>query len=286
MIYTLKSENTVAKISSRGAELISLEVEGRELMWQGESWSSHAPILFPVCGKLKGSKYSYGNVEYSLPGHGFAGKREFFLIKSTDSSVELMLTSDKETLDIYPFYFCLKATYTLEGSSLKASFRIENMSSVQMPYMFGWHPGFNLPGEMPLSSYSVKFENANNVEIHPLRPGTPFISEEILPYPLKDGCYDLCEEEIYREDTLILTGTGTKSEIICRESDFSLTLEYSENLPYFCIWKYPDSESRFICLEPWTDTPANGLDDEVFESRKMQRLESGKSELYEYKILF
>ena len=105
MIYTLKSENTVAKKSSRGAELISLEVEGRELMWQGESWSSHAPILFPVCGKLKGSKYSYGNVEYSLPGHGFAGKREFFLIKSTDSSVELMLTSDKETLDIYPFYF-------------------------------------------------------------------------------------------------------------------------------------------------------------------------------------
>ena len=57
MIYTLKNDKLTAEISSLGAELISVkDGAGYEYIWQGEDWNGHAPVLFPLCGRINGGR--------------------------------------------------------------------------------------------------------------------------------------------------------------------------------------------------------------------------------------
>ena len=54
-LHTLRSDGITAVIAPDGAELISLrDAQGLELLWQaGPAWPRHAPILFPIVGRLK-----------------------------------------------------------------------------------------------------------------------------------------------------------------------------------------------------------------------------------------
>jgi galactose mutarotase-like enzyme len=53
--HTLRSDDITAIIAPDGAELISLKNQrGLELLWQAApAWPRHAPILFPIIGRLK-----------------------------------------------------------------------------------------------------------------------------------------------------------------------------------------------------------------------------------------
>ena len=52
MIYEIKSGEVTASIDTLGAELVSLKKNGSEFMWRGTPWPKHAPVLFPICGRL------------------------------------------------------------------------------------------------------------------------------------------------------------------------------------------------------------------------------------------
>ena len=54
MDITLKSGEVSAKIVSKGAELKSLTVGKRELMWSADPafWGKTSPLLFPMIGTL------------------------------------------------------------------------------------------------------------------------------------------------------------------------------------------------------------------------------------------
>ena len=63
---TIKNEYYTITVSTLGAELISVKSNsGYEYMWQNNAnfWESHAPILFPTCGKLMDDKYTYRGKE-------------------------------------------------------------------------------------------------------------------------------------------------------------------------------------------------------------------------------
>ena len=57
-------------------------------------------------------------------------------------------------------------------------------------------------------------------------------------------------------------------------------------MPYLCVWKDEFNEAKFVCLEPWSDIPADGVTPENFDTRKMSRLSKGKSESYTCKLSF
>ena len=44
-------------------------------------------------------------------------------------------------------------------------------------------------------------------------------------------------------------------------------MNYSPEFGYFCIWKLPDPRDMYICLEPWTSVPTEGVEDECFDGR-------------------
>lgn len=291
MIYSLKSENLTVDINSIGAEVISvLDKKGHEYIWSGESWRDHAPLLFPVCGRLLENKYTYGGVEYSMSGHGFAKASEFEVVENSDSKITFRLCDSEETRAIYPFSFQLVAEYTLSDSKLDASFTVKNTDNAVMPYMFGWHPGFTLAGDSDIGSFCIDFMGECYPKMHPLRMlngnPTPFLGGSVIDFKLDGGIFALDEDLIYSNDTLILTDTLNKATLFSPNTDKRLCLSYSNNLPYFCIWKSSKANSRFICLEPWSDVPADGITPECFETRKMSRLAPSSEEKYTYSVIF
>ena len=285
MIYTLKNEKLTVSVSSKGAELVSaISSDGKEYIWQADKsyWGRHAPILFPVCGRLLNSEYTLDGVRYEMGSHGCARDREFELVEAIDDSLTLVLRQNEQTAKVYPFDFTLSVKYSLRGSELTMAIEVKNDSAKTMPYMIGWHPGFNIEGL--IDNYSIKVKIGNSVKRNYMKPSL-FIEPEAVDFPISDGIFKLTEKEIYGEDTLIFSDIGGESELL-RDGKTILRIKQSDNLPYYAIWKAPKSGAEYICLEPWSDIPADGITPECFDTRKMSRLDAGKSETYIFTVEF
>lgn len=285
MIYELKNKLLCATISDFGAELISCKRQGVEFLWQGKEpyWSSHAPLLFPVCGRLLNGRYTYGGKEYEMSSHGFAKNMTFTVNEHSDERLVMRLEANDETRKIYPFNFELLAEFDIYGNEIFVSYTVANKGNTIMPYMLGWHPGFNLPGECNIDGFRLLTQNKEGIKWYPLQNGC-FVRPYGEDYALNGNAYYLNEKEIYENDTMIFTGMGKYAMLFCPENTLFLRVRWSEESPYLCIWKTPDIKARFICIEPWSDIPSDGETPEDFETRKMSRLAPGESKKYQYSI--
>ncbi|MBQ8415115.1 MAG: aldose 1-epimerase family protein [Clostridia bacterium] len=285
MIYTIQNEKLTLSINSKGAELVSAKSkDGREYIWQADKryWGRHAPILFPVCGRLLGSEYTLDGERYEMGSHGFARDSEFELMDKNEDSLTLVLSENEHTASVYPFNFTLKVKYCVENTSVKMFIEVKNNSNKVMPYMIGWHPGFCIEGT--IDNYTLSFPDCKNLKRHYMQPSL-FVDQKAVDYPLTDGIFPLDENEIYREDTIIFKNVGNES-ILRLNGKPRLRLSQSDNLPFYAIWKAPYSEAEYICLEPWSDIPSDGVTPECFDTREMSRLEAGKSESYFFSAEF
>lgn len=287
MIYELNNGILSAKIDTHGAELISVVREGCEYMWSGDKkwWDDKAPLLFPICGRLPEKKYSYGGKVYDMDIHGFASKSDFEVKLAERDRLVLEIRDSENTLKEYPFSFVFTAEFALSGDALTLDLTVKNTDGRVLPYMVGWHPGFNLHGKGDIGRFSLKFRGGDVLSHHPILPGC-FVAQVGTDYPAKDSTYVLDEEEIYTQDTMIFSGTNGSAYLSSPDTDKKILMEYSDNLPYFCIWKETSSEARFVCLEPWSDIPDAGEAPVPFETRPMSRLGSGESAVYSYKVRF
>ena len=291
MKHTLKNGFLTAVIDEHGAELHSVKsTDGFEYIWNNENpafWCDHAPVLFPICGRLAGGAYTVGGVEYKMNIHGFAMHKNFAVVEKNDTRLVLRLTDDEETLAQYPFSFTLTITYELSGSSLSLDIKVENKSDKVMPYMVGWHPGFNLDTRSgaKINDFSLEFTKSDILSHYP-RYSNGHISGVGFDYKISGNKYFLNEKEIYDIGTMIFGGTGTSARLSAENAEKSLTLSWSENIPFLCIWKTEKSEAEFICVEPWTDLSTCGRVEENFDEKKLSRLAVGASAEYSYKVDF
>ena len=266
MIYTISNDKLTADINSVGAELVSLRSKTEEYIWQGGAWKEHAPVLFPACGRLVGNTYTLAGKSYAMGKHGFAYKNDFMVHEHSENRLVLILEENEESYASFPFEFRLVAEFVLNGASLEVNFTVYNNDEKVMPFMFGWHPGFCLWGDTPIEDFVLDFGETNSVTHH-LCTDNKFISGAVEAYPLKDGKYNICEEEIYSQDTLVLSDTLGKVTLSAPDSERELSISWSDNLPYIAIWKWPLADQRYICLEPWSGLPGDGVSAEVWENR-------------------
>ena len=72
--HVIAAAGMTATVTADGAELVSLRApNGAELIWQaGPAWPRHAPILFPIVGRLKADTLRHRGQDYRLTQHGFA----------------------------------------------------------------------------------------------------------------------------------------------------------------------------------------------------------------------
>lgn len=58
--HTIRRVDLTATIKAHGAEMCSFKHNGTEFIWQaGPAWPRHAPLLFPIVGRLANDELRY-----------------------------------------------------------------------------------------------------------------------------------------------------------------------------------------------------------------------------------
>lgn len=241
-----------AQITPKGAQLRSLILNGRELLWQEDPniWADSAPVLFPFIGRCCNDSYTYKGRTYCMNLHGFAWKKLFHVIDQTEMSCLLELTDDAETLANYPFSFRFQVAYDLEENQLNVSFRIENCSKNPMPFALGWHPGFALEG--PPEKYRIYFPETTTAEEIQIVPKC-MITGEIDLFPM-ENCTIPLNREMFLHSARVYRGLGSTA-ILENLGEEEYVKMYYPGFSHTTLWQTLGSGASFICIEPWLGLP-------------------------------
>ena len=255
MNTTISNYNLTAIINPLGAELISLKnSNNKEYIWEGnpEFWGKHSPILFPIVGCLKEDKYSYKGSSFTLLRHGFANKMGFNIVEKSEEKVVFSVTSNKETLENYPFEFELQISYTLVNSRLIIGYKVINTNNFEMPFSIGGHPAFALPNEF--DAYELEFEKSEILICSQLE--NDLICNETISLPMKENRLPLTYS-LFENDALIFKKLESKAITIFENNIPFLKVKF-EGFPSLGIWT--KQKAPYICIEPWfgyADTMTN-----------------------------
>ncbi len=249
----LENAQVKAVFKSKGAELSSLihKGNGLEYVWQADPlvWGRHAPVLFPIVGKLKNDAYSYDNDTFHLSQHGFARDLEFELESSTEDQLKFGLRYSEKTLAHYPFKFKLVISYKLKATTLTVSYEVFNEDEQPLFFSIGAHPAFRCPltDDEQFEEYYLEFNETETLERHLLTEGvfngaTTLILDNTHILPL---AYDLFEKDAIVFKKFKSSSISMKS----RKTAHGLTVSFP-GFPYLGIWT-KQKDAPFICIEPW-----------------------------------
>ncbi|WP_203621028.1 aldose 1-epimerase family protein [Apilactobacillus nanyangensis] len=268
MIKTISNEYLKVKINTHGAEINSVQnSDGLEYIWFGDKkyWARHAPILFPIVGRLKDNQYTYDGKTYEMGQHGFARDMEFIVANQGEKWIDLQLVSNEETKKMYPFDFKLIIHYELNDHKLTTNINVYNTDTKEMYFSVGAHPAFNVPlvqdGSEQYDDYFVKF--ANKGEYDQIQFDVPYANLENIEKIELDQPIQLFPELFYDDAKVI--------EIKNREFTTTLSSDVSNhgvtmtgyNTEYGGIWSAKDAP--FVCLEPWW-----GIADDIHTDGKIE----------------
>lgn len=235
-------------VKTKGAELCSLkDANGTEYLWQADPsvWARHAPVLFPIVGKLRDNRYELNGKTQELSPHGFARDMDFSLLEQTADSLTCRLVPDAETRKHYPFEFTLDIIYRLNGNSLEIGYEVQNNGAVIMPFSIGAHPAFNLPG--PIEDCFLEFNKTETLNFLLLN-SKGLLTEKTAPVSGKLNILPLSKTLFDRDALILLDFKSDKISLRSRTSPRGLTVEFP-GFPQLGIWAKPGAP--FVCIEPW-----------------------------------
>lgn len=294
MTVTLKNEFLTVLIEDKGAQLCSVKnATGTEYIWKADPavWNRHAPLLFPVIGRLQDSAYTVHGQTYHISSHGFARDSIFTVAEATDTRAVFTLTHSEDTKAVYPFSFLLTVVYELEGCELKKHFTVENLDQQVMYYELGGHDGFTAPHTpdqtmadcaILLPGYDDGFTPYGMDEacmITPKGDKLPFPGGRV---PLKPMTHGL--------DTFIVDSPASaKAILVDRDNKPMVTLHFP-GFPYLGMWTMHMEggiDTNYVCIEPWStlpDTTFVGRD--LSEKAGIRALQPGGCENLSYTTIF
>jgi galactose mutarotase-like enzyme len=266
-MYELKSNQLKIQVSDFGAELISVKDISSEFefMWNAnpQVWNRHAPVLFPIVGKLNNNEVKIDGNTFQMGQHGFARDMVFEPIEVYSDIVQFMLESNIQTLEKYPFEFKFFIVYELFEKTLTIRYRVLNIGQKNMYFSVGAHPGFSLPIH-DLSKYSIMFEKEENLNRYLLSNG--LFTGEIENIGSNQNVINL-NSTLFEKDAIVLKNLNSKwLKLVQNDSNFSIKMEMAD-FPYFGIWTKVGQQA-FICLEPW-----HGLADGINYSDEIENKE-------------
>lgn len=289
MIYTLENDTIKISASTYGGELHSIQSQSTstEFLWNGneEYWKYHAPILFPIVGKVKDGEYKVDGQTYKLPQHGLARTREFTMINKTNDSITFELKWSEDILKVYPYKFSLKITYTLTNNGVKTTYTVDNLDEKAIYFSIGAHPAFMCPmiqGET-MEDYYFEFNQKETSSLMCLDPKTGYFTHEREEY-FKNNSIIPLSKDTFINDALVFD--DLKSNIISLKSknhNKILSMDFS-GFPYIAVWS-PASGAPFVCIEPWYGhADYNDFNNELKDKSGIEKLEISETFTSHYTV--
>ncbi|RYU84268.1 aldose 1-epimerase family protein [Hymenobacter persicinus] len=258
MTYYLENDQCRVAVHSYGAELNSFirkDLPGLgelEYLWQADPavWARHAPVLFPIVGRLADDTYQHQGRAYQLPQHGIARDQEFALRSQDARELVFELYANAETRAWYPFEFELTITYRLRGTELTVQWDVRNPAPDQeLLFSIGAHPAFRCPllPDEQFEDYSFHFAHPVTVARYGLQGGLLTGATE----PLLEAQTELpLTYELFAQDALVLKHFDfTHLTLRSARSGRAVRMRF-DGFPYLGLWtKGPGAP--FVCIEPW-----------------------------------
>lgn len=250
-IHRLRTDRAEAAIAATGGELQALRLGGRDLLWDaGPLWPRHAPLLFPIVGRLNDDLLRCGGRTFPMPRHGFARDRTFTLLEGTATTCTAELRDDDATRAIYPFPFRLRVAYTLGAASLRMDIALRNPGEGPLPASLGLHPAFRWPLDpgLPKAAHRLVFEADEPGPLRRLTAGG-LLDPAPHPSPIQGRTLPL-QEGLFDDDALIFLEPRSRSLRFEAQGGPALTLRW-EGFPHLGLWAKRGPGPAFLCIEPW-----------------------------------
>jgi galactose mutarotase-like enzyme len=248
--HEIGGEGLVAVVAAQGGELQSLQAPGgRELLWQaGPQWPRHAPVLFPIVGRLARDTLTHEGRSYHLTQHGFARDRRFRFISRDARSCRLLLEDDAESRAIYPFAFRLEIEYRIEASTLAVGITLSNPSPAVLPASLGVHPAFLWPLDprVAAEAHEIVFAEAEPSSIRRVREG--LLRPQAEPTPIR-GRHLALHDGLFADDAMILEAPASHSLRYGVRDGAGLEIGWT-GFSQLGLWSKPGA--GFLCIEPWS----------------------------------
>lgn len=281
-VIEIKNEQLKVKINTLGAEIISIVKDGKERVWQGdpEYWKGHQPVLFPVCGSLKGKKYRYNGKEYNMKPHGFARISEFKVVSLESDKAVLLLENNEQTKECYPFDFKFFVTYSVVDNSVKTAYKAINEGKATAFVSFGSHESFN---------FSVPFDEGHALEFEKDEKFSSFI---VVPGGLiAHSCDEFGEGKtlglthaMFKNDTIVLRNINSRRVKLTENG--KVIAETAFDAPNLLVWTSVNC-APFVCVEPWLNYP--DFDDasgDIKDKDGLKWLEAGEEFINEHTVFY
>lgn len=248
----LENDYLKIEVKNHGAELCSLIKKSTsvEYIWEGnpQYWGRHAPVLFPIVGRLQEDTFFIGEDSFSMKQHGLARNIDFQLVKETEDTLTFELNHSETTLVHYPFPFRLRISYTLTENRLVTTYQVLNPTDSDLYFSIGAHPAFRCPlnTNEKRSDYQLVFEEKEEAATQRLDNGirngkTDLILDNQSRLPITNN--------LFEEDALVFENLNSNWVCLQKGVEEILTFDFTD-FPYLGIWS-KNEESPFICIEPW-----------------------------------
>ena len=287
---TIKNSILSIQVAEHGAELQSIQKEGKEYLWQGDAkfWGRRSPVLFPTVGRVWNNVYRHEGTSYDMGQHGFARDMDFQLVSKEENKIEYVLESSAETLTKYPFPFRLHIGYELVENQVIVKWRVENIGESELYFQIGAHPAFYFPNFDPTTSDRCFFAFDQTKELKyicPVEKGC--VSPEVHTLELNEEGLMPIDIHSFDCDTYIFENKQLK-KITLLDKAKAPYLSLAFDTPLVAIWsptkEHPDCP--FICIEPWFGRcDAIGYEGEFKEKDWMQTLAPGATFETAYTII-
>ena len=260
----LTIENALLKveIDEVGAQISHVidKMENFDYIWNGSQWPYHAPIKFPIIGKLNNQGQLQDKID-EINENGFAYDMKWTVVDKGDDRVSLTLTQSESTLEDYPYEFSLMVTYSLTGNQLQVDFYLKNTNSQAMPYSLGFAPTFNVPfipdgTRLNFNNYELNFMPEVQTLSHLELTQEKFLTGKELP--INDAIKSrlpLNYQEFKIGPILISNAGLTEVSLNSQNSEHQIQLTL-EDFPYLAVSTLGEQETQFISIELMNGLPA------------------------------
>jgi galactose mutarotase-like enzyme len=247
--HRIAASGVTATILADGAELCSLtDGAGNELLWQaGPVWPRHAPVLFPIVGRLADDSLRHEGRTYRLTQHGFARDRRFRWIDRSDAACRLALEDDAATRACFPFAFRFEIGFAVADTTLTVTYTLQNPASQTLLASFGAHPAFRWPlcSGTAKSAYTLVFPAPEPAPIRRLAGG--LLLPERFPSPVVGRRLPL-DESLFAADAVIFDEVASSSVQFAAPDGPAIEMAW-EGFKQLGLWMRPGGD--FLCIEPW-----------------------------------
>ncbi|MBQ3235371.1 MAG: aldose 1-epimerase [Clostridia bacterium] len=264
-IITLKNGEFTAKINvDRGANLFSLRNDSKGVSILREPnydlpldnpYLYGAPLLFPV-NRISGGAFKFEGRDYVFPIneektnchlHGVLHQIPFKVEKLSKSRAVLSYTATANSPYLaFPHEFRVKVSYVLTCRGIKVKTQFLNLSTTNMPVMFGYHTTFNakfIKGCEPLVRVGFCDEIERNMQNY--LPTGKLLDFDGVSKALIDGKFNPLSQPISRHYKCKNNGNIA---IFDKNSKMRVEYKNSKNLNFRLI--YNGNADEYICLEP------------------------------------